>query len=188
MLQNPLAAKFVQAAHFTRAERSYADVDLVVIHTTEGAETPRRSESTAAWFANPASGGSAHYVVDPAQIVQCVHEEDVAWGAGGANKRGIHIELCGHAGQTAAEWADDNSRAELALAAKLVADICSRYSIPVQRLDAAALAAGATGIAGHADCVAAFPHTGGHFDPGAAFPWDVFLDLVRAQAVLEGGS
>lgn len=184
MLQNPLAARFVQAAHFNRAERGYSDVDLVVIHTTEGPEAARRSESTAAWFANPASGGSAHYVVDPAQIVQCVHEEDVAWGAGGANKRGIHIELCGHAKQTGEEWADEASAAELELAAGLVADVCRRYSIPVQRLDAAALKAGATGIAGHADCSSAFG--GSHWDPGPAFPWDRFLARVRELAVLEG--
>jgi N-acetyl-anhydromuramyl-L-alanine amidase AmpD len=180
-----LAAKFVQAAHFTRADRSYSDIDLVVIHTTEGPETERRSDATAAWFADQRSGGSAHYVVDPVQIVQCVREEDVAWGAGGANRRGIHIELCGKAGQTAADWADGASRAELDLAARLVADLCRRYSIPEVRLDPAALKAGATGIAGHADCSQAFGGT--HWDPGPAFPWDLFLDEVRGQVQLEGG-
>lgn len=183
MPENPLVTRFVPAAHFTRADRGYADVDLVVIHTTEGPETERRSDATAAWFADQRSGGSAHYVVDPAQIVQCVREEDVAWGAGGANRRGIHIELCGKAGQKAADWADDTSRAELDLAAKLVADLCRRYSIPVVHLDPAALKAGATGIAGHAECSQAFGGT--HWDPGPAFPWDSFLDRVRELAALE---
>lgn len=168
--------RLIPAAHFTPAMRGRGDVDLVVVHTTEGPELPRRSEATAAWLADSRSGGSCHYIVDPVQIVQCVLERDIAWGAGGANRRGIHIEHCGKAEQSAAEWADDASTAELALSSALCADICKRYGIPALWLSAQQVRNGARGITGHAECVAAFG--GSHWDPGSGFPRDRYVELV----------
>ncbi len=168
----------VPARWFTTAARGVGDIGLVVIHTTEGPEIPRRAEAVANYFATTARA-SAHYTVDPVMIVQSVLERDVAWGAGKANARGIHIEHCGRAGQTAEEWADDTSRAELALSARLVADICHRHNIPVEWLSAEMVKGGARGITGHKQCSDAFG--GSHWDPGPNFPIASYLAAVRAE-------
>ncbi len=183
MVQRPdsdLATAFLQAAHYTTAHREPGDVDTLWVHTTQGAEAERRSSATGAWFADPRSGGSAHYAVDPVQIVQCVREKDIAWGVGGAaNKRGVHVEFCGRAEQTEEEWDDEASRYQVALAARLFAELCDRYDIPPIRLDVDGIRAGNKGIASHADGCKVYG--GSHWDPGPDFPWDDFLALVAAE-------
>jgi hypothetical protein len=172
------AYRFIPARRFTPAARGPGAVHLVVVHTTEGPETPRRSEVTAAWFQDPRAGGSAHYVVDPEAIVQCVREQDEAHGARGANRQGIHIEHCGRADQTPEQWRDAASTAELERSARLVADICRRYEIPVCWLTADQLLAGERGITGHGDCAVAWPGDR-HTDPGPHFPRERYLEMVR---------
>lgn len=167
---------FIPARWFTSADRKPGDVGLVVIHTTEGLELPRRAEAVAAYFAGDARA-SAHYIVDPAMVVQSVLERDVAWHAGGANRGSIGIEHCGHAGQSAEEWADATSRAELDLSARLVADICTRHNIPVEWLDAGQVKSGARGITGHKECSDAFG--GSHWDPGPNFDRKGYIARVR---------
>jgi N-acetyl-anhydromuramyl-L-alanine amidase AmpD len=180
-----LASAFVQAKKYRRGRKSA--VNTLVVHVTAGREADRQSRNTAAWFADPRAGGSTHYAVDPVLITQCVLEEDTCFGAGGVNDRGIHVELCGSADQTPAEWADEASTAELQLAARLFAELCFRYDIPPQRLTLDELKAEQPGITCHADACAVYGGT--HYDPGPHFPWDLFLDAVRAElAVLSAVS
>ncbi len=177
---------FVQARNYTKASRSA--IDLVVIHDMEYPERPTGAEWCAGFFAGAAAPqASAHYCVDNDSIVQCVREEDVAWHAPGANAKGIGVEHAGYAKQTAAEWHDDYSTAMLELSAGLVADICHRYDIPVERPSVDALKSGARGIIGHIDATNAWSGGKGHTDPGPHFPWDWYLERVRANlALLQG--
>ena len=173
---------FRQAKHFTPATRRKGDVLWVVIHTAECAEVVNAAENLAAWAAGPqAPRASWHFAVDSNSITQSVFEHDVAWHAPGANAVGIGIECAGRAGQTESQWDDIYSQAMLQKCAKLVAGICERWEIPVQRLAPSHLKAKIPGITGHVDVSRAFKKST-HTDPGKFFPWDDFLDEVQLMA------
>lgn len=176
--------KFIQAKNFKPAARTR--IDWIVIHATQGAETRGRADISAARFAGigqEAPTASAHYIVDPSQVIQTVHEQDVAWHCkshdGLVNQYGIGIELCGLSEQTAEQWADEASEAEIRLAATLVVGICEHWNIPIVKLSVAEIIKRKRGIAGHRDFTQAFAVAGGHMDPGPNFPWDHFIDLIR---------
>jgi N-acetyl-anhydromuramyl-L-alanine amidase AmpD len=184
-----LPAKFAQgdlesvplrlAKHFTRSNRKISDVLWVVLHSAECSETHSAAENLAAWAAGPqAPRASWHFAVDQNSITQSVLERDVAWHAPGANARGIGVQHAGRAGQLASGWGDLYSHAMLALSAALVAGICRRWDIPVQRVGPEHLKAGTPGICGHYDVTRAFKKSS-HVDPGKSFPWDDYLDEVQ---------
>jgi N-acetyl-anhydromuramyl-L-alanine amidase AmpD len=166
---------FIESPNMTSA--TGRAVGVVVIHTMEIAERDGAAELCARWFANSVSEVSAHYCVDEETTIQCVREGDVAWHARGGNANSIGIELAGYAGQRSLGWDDDYSRAVLERAARLTADVCERYAIPIRRLRAADLIAGRRGVTGHADISAAFRKSD-HWDPGPDFPWGRFLRLA----------
>lgn len=159
-------------------------IDVVVIHTMEIAERKNAAEMCARWFADPSSEVSAHYCVDGDTTIQSVRDDDIAWHARGGNANSIGIELAGFAGQQASGWADDYSRAVLERGARLTAELCTRYAIPVRRLGSPELLAGRRGITGHADISAAFGKSD-HWDPGPNFPWARFLRSARRSDVVE---
>ena len=135
-----MAYRFVESPNFTRA--SGRTVDVVVMHTMEIAERRDAAEICARWFGTKASQVSAHYCVDSDSVIQCVREKDIAWHARGGNASSIGIELAGFASQTTRDWQDAYSRAVLARASRLVADVCRRRRIPVRWLVADDLRAG----------------------------------------------
>jgi len=172
---------FLQARNYTQASRKPGDVLWIVLHSAELAEKPTAAEALAKWCAGPnAPRASWHYAVDPDSVTQSVLEEDVAWAAPGANRQGIHIELAGYARQTAEQWDDPPSRALLELAGELVADICTRWSIPVRYVASDALRASEPGITTHWQVTKAFRRST-HTDPGAAFPMGAFVASVRER-------
>lgn len=170
---------FIQAKNYTSASRD--KIDLVVIHDMEYPERPGGAEWCANFFAGPnAPQASAHYAVDSVTVIQCVKEKDVAWHAPGANRSGIGIEHVGFAAQSRADWMDPYSLAELRTSAKLTAEICRRWGIPVVKLSVDELKTGARGLCGHIDVTNAFNGGKGHTDPGPGFPWDYYVELVKA--------
>jgi peptidoglycan hydrolase-like protein with peptidoglycan-binding domain len=155
---------------------------FIIIHTAECAETKTAAENLQAWDAGPdAPQASWHYAVDVDSITQSVLEEDRAHAVGKSpgKDRGLHIELAGRASQTPEQWADAYSTEQLDLAARLVADMCERWSIPPQQIGATELRASVPGICGHRDCTKAWPGSTNHTDPGLHFPWERFLERVR---------
>jgi len=181
---------FVQAKHFKVANR--IAIDLVVIHAMEYPERAKSAEWCAGFFRNPMGRdkngmpvpvvASAHYSVDASEIWQSVLEKDIAQHAGLVNGYSIGIEHAGYSGQSAAEWRDAYSTAMLERSAALVADICRRYSIPVRRLTGEDIRRGERrGICGHVDVTHGLYAGDGHWDPGPAFPWAWYLDLVRSH-------
>jgi N-acetyl-anhydromuramyl-L-alanine amidase AmpD len=169
----------IQARYFTPAQRKF--IDWIVIHTMEAPKTIGRARQVANWFASENSpSASPHYCVDNAEVIQCVADHDVAWHAPGANSTGIGIEHAGYASQTDADWQDAYNTAMLSGSAKLVAGLCRTYSIPAVWLSPDDLIHHKRGICGHVDVTMALDGGKGHTDPGAHFPKDRFIALVRS--------
>jgi N-acetyl-anhydromuramyl-L-alanine amidase AmpD len=149
------------AANYRTASRPRDyPIDRVVIHMPE-ATYP----ITLRVFQDPAHGAATHYVLrsEDGHVAQLARELDVAYHAGhrAFNERSIGIE---HEG-----WAAEPSyltEQMYAASARLVAGICARYDIPVDRKH----------IVGHnevPDIVRICP--GPHWD------WDRYMELVRAE-------
>lgn len=173
------AIQLIPARHFTPGRT--AAVSLIVIHTTENDCRPGVALAVARYFAGPsAPEASAHYVVDPGAVVQCVRDVDTAWHAPGTNPRAIGIEHAGRARYLDRDWETLDVDAMLRRSAGLVAALCRRHGIPIERLGAEAVRAGEAGITGHVDVSKAFKKSD-HWDPGPRFPWARYLDLVRAS-------
>lgn len=174
---------FIRAAHFTPADRK--TIDLIVLHAAETTERTGTARGTAHWFQDPACRASAHYVVDADEVLQCVLARDIAWGAPGANRNGLHIEHAGRAAQTADQWRDEFSMATLHRSIELCARLCKGLDIPPKFVDAAGLLIGARGVTTHAEVTRAYKTAGGHMDPGEGFPLLWFIDRV-ASILSEG--
>lgn len=159
---------------------------LIVIHTMEAGESHTTAESCAKFFARSNATGSAHLCIDDDSIVQSVPFALKAAGARGHPYRGrtindyaIHLEHAGFARQTAAEWSDDFSVRMLFWSAIASAKVCKEFGIPAVALDVPQLASGQAGITTHAVVSKAMKVTGGHWDPGPAFPMASYVTNVR---------
>lgn len=137
-------------------------IDRIVIHTMEGS-----FKGTISWFQKEGRSvpTAAHFCISKTgEVVQMVLEKDKCLHAGsktqaGWNDRSIGIEH--------EDWAHDNTpppEAMLAASATLVADICKRRGIPVDRQH----------IVGHGE-IPGVTHT----DPGPLWPWEHYMDLIQ---------
>lgn len=134
-------------------------VDRIVIHVTQGSFA-----SSVDAFKSPWHQASAHYIVgQDGRIEQMVRELDVAFHSGNRsmNERSVGIEHEGYVDRP-----QDFTDAMYAASARLAADVCHRYGIPVDR----------THILGHSEVPGA-----DHTDPGRHWDWDRYLGMVRAE-------
>jgi N-acetylmuramoyl-L-alanine amidase len=132
----PLVTAKLLKRNFTPGRDMYPD--MLVIHVTEG-----DAGSVIAWFNDPASQVSAHYMVQrDGQIIQFVHDEDRAWHAGNVvrptaklvldrpgvspNRYSIGIE---HEGDGTQELTPAQRTASL----DLLWQLSQRWKIPVDR-------------------------------------------------------
>lgn len=162
-------------------------VRLSVIHYTAGAEGRTSAEDGNAYDKRRTDGTSCHAFHDRDSTVQEVDRADRSNSAySKGNRLGIHHELCGTV-QTRAQWFDEASDPTLWRAARAVAQDCVDFQLEPRRLTVPEVRAawysypnGPRGICGHVDITYAFPEDGGnHTDPGAQFPWDVFIERVK---------
>jgi len=191
--------KFIQAAHHSSG--SNLPPTRVVIHATcpelgfPKASAKGRAVSTARYFQSSASGGSAHYIVDIGETVQCLGENVIAWHAP-PNARSLGIEICADGGSATSfrnpnvryrrtQWLSPQVWPAVLRAAALTRQACSKYGIPVTKLSAADLRAGKRGICGHVDVSNAF-HQSDHDDPGPDFPWPEFIAAVKGGTTQTG--
>lgn len=154
-------------------------VSRIVIHATVSPCQRGGARANARYFQTHRTG-SAHYVVDPAEIVLCVPEGLVAYHAP-PNTGSIGIELCDPQTGPDTRWEDANHDAMLARAAVLIREVAKRWNVPLVRIGAGDLRAGRHGICGHADVSNAW-HETDHTDPGSGFPWGRFMALVKGGA------
>lgn len=182
---------FIKAAHHSSG--SNLPPTRVVIHATcpemgfPKASAKGRAVSTARYFQSSSSGGSAHYVCDIGETVQCLGESVIAWHAP-PNPKSIGIEICADGGSASSfknpnvryrrsQWLSPQVWPAVLRAADLTRQMCAKYGIPVVKLTPADLKAGKKGICGHVDVSNAF-HQSDHDDPGPDFPWAEFMAAV----------
>lgn len=176
-----MSVPFIQASKHGPA--SNLPVTRIVIHGTVSPCRDGQARATAAYFQAVKRSASAHYVVDPGEVVQCVSEATVAYHAP-PNAHSIGIELCDPQTGSGARWADAAHEAMLVRAAALVRTLCAKHNIPVAHIGPSQLVAGGRGICGHVDVTNAW-HQTTHVDPGPDFPWDHFLSLVRGNTTVQ---
>lgn len=154
-------------------QRDPSAIKWIVVHDTEGGT----AKSVAQMFHSPSSSASTHLVVDQFDCYRMLDDKDIPWGAPGANTNGYHIEHCGFARWTRAEWLQHD--ATLRRGAYKAAVRCVRYSIPARWVGPIGLALGRKGLTTHADVTKWKKTIGGHTDPGPNFPKDVYLAYVK---------
>lgn len=156
-------------------ERHPTAIRHVVIHSTEGGT----AASVAAFFAGNAQA-STHLAIDDRECWRMLPDLIVPWGAPGVNTSGLHIEHCGYAAWSRAQWLEH--RPTLERSAAKAAVWTRTYRIPARWLTPAQLRAGTAGFCTHATASKAFATAGGHTDPGDGFPRDLYLRLVQRYA------
>jgi hypothetical protein len=159
--------------------RALSQINLVVVHSTES----NSARGSAEWFANPASGGSAHIVVDGVACYRTLDNDVIPWGAPGANTRGFHVEHTGWARWSQAEWLQHEQT--LRRGAYKSALHALRFGIPIRWLGVDDLRRGRAGFVTHATVTKWNPPPDprdGHHDPGTNFPADHYLQLVKQFA------
>src|SRR5690349_19390522 len=108
--------KYVQAAKHGSSQNK---VNRIVIHATVSPCVRGGATAVARYFQSAGAGGSAHYVVDPGEVVSCVKETVVAYHAP-PNTGSIGIELCDPQKGPDSRWDDEDHQEMLRLAADLV--------------------------------------------------------------------
>lgn len=176
---DPIDADWSQRFGFGNP-RSTNGLQGICIHTTEN-DLGAPAEGVANYQINTETG-SYHVLVDNTtnDNINSIRENTddwVTWSAGfTGNQIALHLSFVARAAMSRQQWLS----AERML--NEGADACAywvrKYNFPVEKIDAAGLRAGKRGFFGHADVSAAWREVN-HTDPGANFPWDVFLQKVR---------
>ena len=154
-------------------------VRLIVLHTTEGAQT---KESLYNWFSNPAAKVSSHVGIDNRSRVihEYVRRNHAAWAQGNYNGVAICAEQCTPAG-AANGWSRDywltQQATMLSVTAEWIAEEAKAFGIPITKLTAAQAQGTGRGVCGHVDI-----QPQDRTDPGRNYPWDRVLEMARGGA------
>ncbi|MSQ84900.1 MAG: hypothetical protein EXR77_18840 [Myxococcales bacterium] len=142
--------------NYVNASRKVGNVNIVVVHTTQGSFA-----GAVSWMQNPKAKVSAHYVISKkGEVVQMVKEEDIAWHVGSENGYTIGIE---HEGFVAdANWVTPQL---LDASAKLSCYLVKKWKLAPTKAN----------IKGHVE----LPKQT-HTDPGKYWPWDKYIGMVAS--------
>ena len=166
--------------------REGADVDLFLLHTTEGGG----GEDLIA-FMERAGDRSYHYIVDDDvhgnTVYDLVDTDLASWSVKGANHRSINLAF----GHSTAAWTREdwmaNARNAIRIAAWLAVQDCRKYGIPV--VVNSPPYRETAGISDHNFTTQMLPQTGNtHTDVGPNFPWDLFAADVASFAQSSKGA
>ncbi len=153
--------------------RNGTPITLVSLHTSEGAIT---TASLASFLDQPGVEASYHVLVDDHGAVRYLSDDVAAWAMLSGNHRSLQVCLTGFARWPRSEWlVHDNM---LRTAAAQVRVWCRQHNIPAVKLTPAQVGADLYGVCGHWDWTLG-KRDGTHTDPGAFFPWDVFMGYVN---------
>jgi hypothetical protein len=156
-------------------------ISRIVIHATVSPCKTGGARNVAAYFQSRAAGGSAHYIVDPGEVIQCVKDDVIAYHAP-PNTGTLGVELCDPQAGLPLRWQDDPHERMLIRAAALVRQLATIHKVPLVRSTALDLQQGKRGICGHVEVSRAFGKTD-HGDPdmGGKFPWIRFMQLLTEE-------
>lgn len=148
---------------------------MIVIHTTEGDTLDSALGALRVKDASSPDGKSYHTIIDPSGKESRYVPDSMGARAtfSTGNERGLHVALVGRSGQ---QWSND----QLSTLAARIKEWSDKFSIPLQKIDGAALRSGAKGVVGHIDVSNAWKETD-HTDPGSEFPYQQVLSMA-AQA------
>ena len=149
-----------------RSTRNHHKPSLVVIHGDAG----KSDRGTVAWITNPSSKVSYHYLIGrDGQVYQFVQESESAWHAGRSRWNGEEINGSVNSISVGVAFANDGQEPfrheQYKEGAKLVAEICERWAIPLHR------------IRGHYEV-----SPGRKTDPWAHFNWRTFYQWFAFHA------
>lgn len=149
----------------------------IVLHSTVSRCERGGAANIARYFRSEGSGGSAHYVTDPGEVVQVVYDSVIAWHAP-PNDHSLGVEMCDMPSSSSARrWRDDEHKAMFRRTARLTAQLCLAYDVPAWYRSAWSLRRGRKGVTTHAQVSQAFKQSS-HWDPGK-WPRRRFMRLVR---------
>ena len=178
-----IARKWMPSPNFS--SRGGSGVRLIVIHTTEGAQT---IESLGSFFGQSSSGVSSHVGTDnkhpPNQILigEYVKRGNKAWTAGNANPVAVQCEMCTPSG-AASGWTRDywlqNQMWMIEATAAWVREEAAAYGIPVRALSSSEAQGSGRGVCQHSNLGT---WGGGHHDAGPGFPMDVLIQKAGGSA------
>lgn len=175
MTATALVGPHIQARGYTRG-RSFVEskeVDWLVAHTAEGATD---EISLGHYFAGTTAGSSQAGVGQDGGYASYVNYGDTAWCAPPLNQEAEHLEICGFAKWTRAQWLAQPAMLETV--AKWIAWRCTVRRIPIRFVSSPRV--GTSGVTGHINVNNVF-HKSNHWDPGPNFPWDTVI--ARAQKI-----
>jgi Putative peptidoglycan binding domain len=161
------------------SSRGGSKVRLIVLHTSEGAQT---YQSLGSWFGNASNQVSSHVGIDdtPNTVGQYVQRANKAWTSGNANPVAIQAELCTPSG-AAANWTTStwNSHQQmLKNTAAWIAEEAAYFGIPITKLTTSQAQGSSAGVCQHNDLGS---WGGGHYDCGTAFPIDDVIAMAKGQ-------
>lgn len=158
----------------------------VVMHSAVFPCVPGGARKVASFFAREVNKTSAHYVVDPAEVIQCVPDDRVAYHCG-YNQDSIGVEMCDMPSPTdPSRWDDTNHRAMEKRAARLVAELCVKHGIRPYFVGVMQLRLGVAGVTTHNNMSKAFRKST-HWDPGAWRRFRFMREVRRQVASIKAG-
>jgi len=165
------------------SSRAGASVRLIVLHTSEGAQT---YQSLGEYFQGNVEV-SSHTGIDNhvrGTIGEYVKRSNKAWTVANANPVAVSAELCTPLG-AAANWTRDfwlnTQKTMLDNAADWVAEEAAALGIPVVGLTPSQAQGSGRGVCQHSDLGA---WGGGHYDCGPGFPLDYVLEKASGSALV----
>lgn len=166
----------------------------IVIHSAVCPCEPGWAREIASYFMQPDAGGSAHYCVDPDEVIQSAWDSVIAWHAP-PNPHSIGVEMCDTPGpvpndppwtarfkalRKAWRWRKRNQQRMLRRTAQLTAQLCLAYDVPLRFIGRRKLQQGYHGITTHA-LVSKTWRQSTHWDPGW-WPRRRFMKMVHEEA------
>ncbi|WP_321807539.1 N-acetylmuramoyl-L-alanine amidase [Burkholderia sp. BCC1993] len=172
--ENSLVTRTAASPNFDEG-RGSKTIDRIIIHIAD-VPTVQQVVNT---FTNASSKVSSHYLVGQAgEVVQFVSEADTAWHCKGSNQRSIGIEHIA-VKRGGADYPRRNgtvqhfdalapTQLQYETSAALVASLCDKYQLPINR----------TTIMGHREADTSTGHTA---CPDGNWDWDYFMRLVTSR-------